>query len=91
MSAFDDEFGLFNEEGEETERTSTLGARKIASNETIIDDVEPEDDTPRVGQALCHGEGIFKREDRIILALHQECRYGYFFQEIFIVNGECLL
>ena len=47
MSAFDDEFGLFNEEGEEAERHSTLGARKIASNETIIDDVEPEDDAPR--------------------------------------------
>ncbi len=47
MSAFDDEFGLFNEEGEEAERHSTLGARRIASNETIIDDVEPEDDAPR--------------------------------------------
>lgn len=47
MSAFDDEFGLFNEEGEETERRSTLGARKIASSETIIDDIEPEDDAPR--------------------------------------------
>ncbi|HET7815708.1 MAG TPA: KH domain-containing protein [Candidatus Baltobacteraceae bacterium] len=47
MSAFDDEFGLFNEEGEEAERRSTLGARKIASSETIIDDIEPEDDAPR--------------------------------------------
>ena len=46
MSAFDDEFGLFGE-GEEGERRSTLGARKIASNETIIDDIEPEDDAPR--------------------------------------------
>lgn len=47
MSAFDDEFGLFSEEAEESERRSTLGARKIASNETVIDDVEPEDDAPR--------------------------------------------
>src|SRR5581483_2989208 len=47
MSAFDDEFGLFGEEGEESERRSTLGARKIATNETIIDDIEPEDDAPR--------------------------------------------
>lgn len=46
MSAFDDEFGLFGE-GEEGERRSTLGARKIASNETIIDDIEPEDEAPR--------------------------------------------
>jgi predicted RNA-binding protein YlqC (UPF0109 family) len=46
MSAFDDEFGLFSE-GEESERRSTLGARKIAGNETIINDVEPEDDFPR--------------------------------------------
>jgi hypothetical protein len=47
MSAFDDEFGLFGEDAEEGERRSTLGARKIASNETIIDDIEPEDDAPR--------------------------------------------
>ena len=47
MSAFDDEFGLFGEEGEEAERRSTLGARKIATSETIIDDIEPEDEAPR--------------------------------------------
>jgi len=46
MSAFDDEFGLFGDKEEESERRSTLGARKIASNETIIDDVEPEDEGP---------------------------------------------
>jgi len=46
MSAFDDEFGLFGEEGDEAERRSTLPARKIASNETVIDDVEPEDARP---------------------------------------------
>jgi len=47
MSAFDDEFGLFGEEGEaEEERRSTLGARKIATGETIIDEIEPEDERP---------------------------------------------
>ncbi|MGB6984990.1 MAG: hypothetical protein WBD74_03315, partial [Candidatus Aquilonibacter sp.] len=46
MSAFDDEFGLFGDEGAEAERRSTLPARKIASNETIIDDVEPEEARP---------------------------------------------
>lgn len=47
MSAFDDEFGLFGDEagpGDDDERRSTLGARKIASGETIIDDIEPEDE-----------------------------------------------
>lgn len=45
MSAFDDEFGLFGEdEAEEDERRSTLGARKIATSETVINDIEPEDD-----------------------------------------------
>ncbi|HEV2261223.1 MAG TPA: KH domain-containing protein [Candidatus Rubrimentiphilum sp.] len=43
MSAFDDEFGLFGDE-EEAERRSTLGARRIAGDETVIDDVEPEDE-----------------------------------------------
>src|SRR5579864_256344 len=47
MSSFDDEFGLFGEGGDESERRSTLGARKVATNETIIDDVEPEDEAPR--------------------------------------------
>jgi len=50
VSAFDDEFGLFgDDEGtpEEEERKPTLGARKIASNETIIDDIEPEDERPQ--------------------------------------------
>src|SRR6185312_13864359 len=47
MSAFDDEFGLFGEGSDEVERRPTLGARKIASGETVIDDVEPEDDRPR--------------------------------------------
>lgn len=46
MSAFDDEFGLFGEGEEDLERRSTLGARKIATGETIIDDIEPEDERP---------------------------------------------
>lgn len=48
MSAFDDEFGLFGEETprEDEERKPTLGARRIASSETIIDDVELEDGGP---------------------------------------------
>lgn len=47
MSAFDDEFGLFGEEGaQEEERRPTLGARRIASGEKIIDDVELEDGGP---------------------------------------------
>jgi len=48
VSAFDDEFGLFGDEApEDDERKSTLGARKIASgNETIIDEIEPEDERP---------------------------------------------
>ncbi len=47
MSAFDDEFGLFGDEAVvDEERTSTLGARTIASGETIIDEIEPEDERP---------------------------------------------
>jgi predicted RNA-binding protein YlqC (UPF0109 family) len=47
VSAFDDEFGLFGDElPEEDERRSTLGARKIATGETIIDEIEPEDERP---------------------------------------------
>lgn len=48
MSAFDDEFGLFGEEAprEDEERKPTLGARRIASSETIIDDVELEEGGP---------------------------------------------
>src|SRR5579871_5193140 len=44
MSAFDDEFGLFGEESVEIERRPTLGARKIAAGETVIDEIELEDD-----------------------------------------------
>jgi len=46
MSSFDDEFGLFGEDDVQAERRSTLGARNIASDETAIDDIEPEDETP---------------------------------------------
>lgn len=51
MSAFDDEFGLFGDEtsAEQEERTSTLGARRIASDEASHDDIEPEDERPRRG------------------------------------------
>src|SRR5581483_2381053 len=62
MSAFDDEFGLFGDEADETERRSTLGARRIATNETIIDDIEPEDDAPgRRGEGGRHGAGGKRR------------------------------
>jgi predicted RNA-binding protein YlqC (UPF0109 family) len=52
MSAFDDEFGLFGDDAEkpEEERTSTLGARRIASDEVSHDDIEPEDERPRRGR-----------------------------------------
>jgi len=43
MSSFDDEFGLFGEGSDEVERRPTLGARKIATNETVIDEIEPEE------------------------------------------------
>jgi len=47
VSAFDDEFGLFGEEAsQEEERRPTLGARRIASGEKIIDDVELEEGGP---------------------------------------------
>jgi predicted RNA-binding protein YlqC (UPF0109 family) len=48
MSAFDDEFGLFgdDEPAEDDERKSTLGARTISTGETIIDEIEPEDERP---------------------------------------------
>ena len=80
MSAFDDEFGLFGDDVAEAERTSTLGARKIASNETIIDDVEPEDERPprtarpprseggagrpRFAGGADHRRGGYERRDR---------------------------
>jgi len=46
VSAFDDEFGLFGDEVEDEERKSTLGARTISTGETIIDEIEPEDERP---------------------------------------------
>jgi predicted RNA-binding protein YlqC (UPF0109 family) len=77
MSAFDDEFGLFGDEASPTdeERKSTLGARRIASDEASHDDIEPEDDRPRRGPrgdrrdrvggggpATADGEGRRRRE-----------------------------
>ena len=51
MSSFDDEFGLFGEESSEGERQPILGARKIASKETVLNDVEPEDAGPSRGRS----------------------------------------
>ena len=66
MSAFDDEFGLFGDEApEEDERRSTLGARKIATGETIIDEIEPEDERParpRRNSGGAGGERFVPRE-----------------------------
>lgn len=48
MSAFDDEFGLFGDEGpQEDERRSTLGARKIESGDSNHDEIEFDDARPR--------------------------------------------
>ena len=69
MSAFDDEFGLFGDEenGEaEEERRSTLGARRIASDEAAHDDIEPEDERPRRTRGTRDrgtGEGRRRRDD----------------------------
>jgi len=59
VSAFDDEFGLFGDEAAapEEERTSTLGARRIASDEAAHDDIEPEDERPRRGRRDRSGGG----------------------------------
>jgi predicted RNA-binding protein YlqC (UPF0109 family) len=47
MSSFDDEFGLFGDEAPtDEEHRSTLGARQISTGETIIDEIEPEDERP---------------------------------------------
>ena len=65
MSAFDDEFGLFGDEAPEEERQSTLGARQIASGETIIDEIEPEDERPARrprGGASAPGERFVRRD-----------------------------
>jgi predicted RNA-binding protein YlqC (UPF0109 family) len=64
VSAFDDEFGLFGDETpQEDERRSTLGARKIATGETIIDEIEPEDERPaRPRRANAGGERFVPRE-----------------------------
>lgn len=65
MSAFDDEFGLFGEDGDEAERRSTLGKRVISTNETIIDEVEPEDERPpRAPRPERSGGGGYSHGDR---------------------------
>jgi predicted RNA-binding protein YlqC (UPF0109 family) len=57
VSAFDDEFGLFNDEVDEEERKPTLGARQIGSGETIIDDIEREDEGERTFRRGSAGPG----------------------------------
>ena len=58
MSSFDDEFGLFGAEAGEEERRPTLGARKIAHRETIIDEIEPEEEpAPRRTRGAGRGRG----------------------------------
>jgi predicted RNA-binding protein YlqC (UPF0109 family) len=66
VSAFDDEFGLFGDDApEEDERRSTLGARKISTGETVIDEIEPEDERParpRRNSPAAPGERFTPRE-----------------------------
>lgn len=50
MSAFDDEFGLFGDEGGE-ERKSTLGARRIDSKESTPNDLDFETAPPPRGRS----------------------------------------
>ncbi|TAM58936.1 KH domain-containing protein [bacterium] len=57
MSSFDDEFGLFGAEGAEEERRPVLGARKIVHQETIIDEIEPEDEPAPRRRTAPHGRG----------------------------------
>ena len=66
MSAFDDEFGLFgDEESGEEERRPKLGARKIATAETIIDEIEPEEEpAPRRRGARPYAGGRRERPPR---------------------------
>ena len=60
MSAFDDEFGLFGDEGGEVERRSILPGRKINAGETVIDEVEPEESRPQ--RTPRHQNGGGRRE-----------------------------
>jgi len=68
MSAFDDEFGLFGDEGGEAERTSTLGARKISSKNDAGSGVESESAPRRSGTGprppRASGGGGARRNDR---------------------------
>jgi len=69
MSAFDDEFGLFGDEGGEAERTSTLGARKISSKNDAGSGVESESAPRRSGTGPrpprpSGGTGGGRRNDR---------------------------
>ena len=64
MSSFDDEFGLFGEESDDAERRPTLGARRISSNETIIDDIEPEVERPARAERPQRGGGGYDKPRR---------------------------
>ena len=65
MSSFDDEFGLFGEESDEADRRPTLGARRISSGETVIDDVEPENErAPRADRPQRGGGGGYDKPRR---------------------------
>jgi uncharacterized protein len=66
VSAFDDEFGLFGDDDApaDEERKPTLGARQIASGETIIDDIEPEDERPPRRRMSSASTGSGPREPR---------------------------
>jgi predicted RNA-binding protein YlqC (UPF0109 family) len=66
VSAFDDEFGLFGDDDAtpEEERTSTLGARQIATNESFSDDIEPEDERPARRRPTGGGAGGDRRPYR---------------------------
>jgi predicted RNA-binding protein YlqC (UPF0109 family) len=69
MSAFDDEFGLFDDDEArqvDDERRSTLGARILTSGETIIDEIEMDDgDRPRArrhrNEAEAKGPAVARR------------------------------
>ena len=56
MSAFDDEFGLFGDEGGDSERKSTLGARRIDSTESKPNDVDYETPPPSRGRSNGGGD-----------------------------------
>ena len=79
MSAFDDEFGLFGDENkaDEEERKSTLGARKIASDEAAHDDIEPEDERPRRGPRRDRGGSASDAQSDVVAGEARRPRREY--------------